>query len=97
MKYLNIIISIVVTLLFFSCSSDVKKSEKQKIKIDEQVKVSYISLNDDNAKALQRRGATIVKIAAMDLGKALKNAMEEHGAEYAIDFCNLEAMNITDS
>ena len=97
MKYFNIIISIIILFSVISCSTNAKKSEKQQTKIDENSKVSYISLTDVNAKTLQKRGAIIIKLAATELGSALKKAINNEGAEKAILFCNHNAIKITDS
>ncbi len=97
MKSFNIIFSIIIIFSVISCNTDTNKSEKQQNKAEEQDKVSYISLTDVNAKALQKRGASIVKLAATELGSTLKKTIKKDGAEKAILFCNNNAMKITDS
>ena len=97
MKYLNQVLFVIIIFSVISCNTDTNESEKQKNITDEQDKISYISLSDVNAKAIQKRGATITKVAATELSSALKKAIKNEGAEKAILFCNLNAIKITDS
>lgn len=97
MKYPIILISFVLMISIVSCTSNNKESDKQQDKSGNQVKVSYISLNDPKTKDIQKKGAIIVRLATTELGKALNKAIKEEGAENAIDFCNHRAMKITDS
>ncbi len=95
MKFSSIII-VVSILVITSCNSndtneDTKKEEKK------DVKVSYIHQNDQTSDAIKHQGARIVKQTEVALGTALKKAMAEDGPEYAIQFCNHEAMPLTDS
>lgn len=83
-------------LITVSCNQSTdNKSEKEKKNDD--VKVSYIYQNDETFNAIKKQGAIIVKQTEVALGSALKNALAEGGPEYAIDFCNLQALKITDS
>ena len=54
-------------------------------------------LNDSLQTALLERGGKIAKLAGKSLQKSLQNAIKEGGLEYAISFCNMEAIPITDS
>jgi len=97
MKYLLLIINITIALVFASCSSENNSTEKQKSKPIDNTKVSYVYQDDAQTKSIKNKGATIVKIATINLGKALNRAVKEEGAENAIDFCNHNAISITDS
>jgi len=97
MKYILLITQITIVLLLTSCSSVNNDTEKQQKKSVDNTKVSYVYQNDAQTKSIKNKGATIVKIATINLGKALNKAVKEGGAEKAIDFCNLNAMSITDS
>ncbi len=94
-----ILLMIAASILIFACSSNNSngnRSEKEDNNID-NTKVSYVYQNDAKFDALNKKGAKIVKISEVALGSKLKKAIAEGGLEYAIDFCNLEAMKITDS
>jgi uncharacterized lipoprotein YehR (DUF1307 family) len=97
MKYLLIIINITIILSFTSCSPCDNSTEKEDNNSNADVKVSYVYQNDAQTKNIKRKGATIVKLATLTLGKALNKAVLEDGAEKAIDFCSHQAMSITDS
>ena len=57
----------------------------------------YINLNDSVKNALIKKGNIIAQKSGLSLQKALKEAINEGGLEYAIEFCNIEALPITDS
>ncbi len=96
MKHSYIIIGIVLSIILSSCSpKNAKKSNKKDENKD--VKVSYIHQDDKTFDAIKKQGAIIAKQTQVELGTALKNAIAKGGHEYAIDFCNLEAISITDS
>jgi len=100
---LKSVIGIIFFSLIIGCSN--QKSEK---KSDHQKDIStsinlqnesyeYVILDDSLKKGLIKRGSKIAKLTASSLQKALKNAIKEDGLEYAIEICNIDALNITDS
>ena len=100
---LKSVISIIFFSLIIGCSN--QKSEK---KSDHQKDIStsinlqnesyeYVILDDSLKEKLIKRGSKIAKLTASSLQKALKNAITEDGLEYAIEICNIDALNITDS
>ncbi len=97
MKYPIVLISFVLLFSIISCTSNIKESDEQQNKSDDDVRISYVFQDDEQTKSLRKRGAVIAKISTITLGEALQKAIKENGAEQAIDFCNHEAMKITDS
>jgi hypothetical protein len=82
--------------IFFSvtgCENQPSKTENT----DNPAKQHEIILNDSLQTALLERGGKIAKLAGKSLQKSLQNAIKEGGLEYAISFCNVEAIPITDS
>jgi len=57
----------------------------------------YIVLNDSVREALTTQGKLISIRAKKAIKFALQNAIKEGGLEYALEYCNLNAMPITDS
>ena len=101
--FLKLLIGIIFFSLIIGCSN--QKSEK---KSDHQKDIStsanlqdgtyeYVILDDSLKKELIKRGSKIAKLTASSLQKALKNAIREDGLVYAIEICNIDALNITDS
>ncbi len=87
-----------VSLVFGLISCDTAQDKKEKASSgDKDVKVSYIYQNDKTFKAIKKKGAAISTITQVELGKALNAALAQGGPEYAVGFCNLEALRITDS
>ena len=97
MKYPIILISFILLFSIVSCTSNIKETDEQQNKSDDTVRVSYVYQDDEQTKSLRKRGAVIAKLSTNALGEALNKAIKESGAEHAINFCNLEAMKITDS
>ncbi len=96
MKYSYIIIGITLSIIISSCSSNNTEDSNEK-DINDNVKVSYIHQDDQTFDAIKKQGAIIAKQTQVELGTALKNAILKGGHEYAVNFCNLEALTITDS
>lgn len=86
-----------MSILLSGCLSDNNEKDKQKNKLDDNIKVSYIDPKDEKVKILKKKGGAIAKIATVELGKKLKIAIDELGLEEAINFCNIEALELTDS
>jgi len=98
MKYIKTTLSLALLVAIVGCSSNATKSNQQKKSSNNnETRVSYVYQNDAQTKSLRKKGAIIVKLAATSLGKALNKSVKEDGAENAIDFCNHNAMSITDS
>ena len=96
MKYSLKVVCLSIVVLIVSCTSD-KKNNSEENKSDDGVRVSYIFQNDAQSKSLKKRGAVVTKLSTKELGKALREEIKKGGLEYALDFCNLEAIKITDS
>ena len=101
MKIKSSIILILITALFVfvSCSSDKTKTDnnKDQSKKENKKKLAYYFHDEEQVKELKSRAAKIAKISQLALGRKLKKAISDDGLEYAVGFCNLEAMKITDS
>jgi len=93
MKHLLLSGLLVVALLLSACSNQAPKQEKE----NKAESVSTIQLNDSTIKKLTLRGDSIAKTAQAAFQTSLKKAIKSGGMEYAISFCNIKAMHITDS
>jgi len=90
---LKTILGIFVFLFIAGCENQPAKTENT----DNPAKQHEIALNVSLQTALLERGGKIAKLAGKSLQKSLQNAIKEGGLEYAISFCNVEAIPITDS
>lgn len=93
----NTILTLVIFVIALSSCAPKEEKKEQKVKKKDDVQVSYIKQNDETYNTLKKKAAAVIKISEVELGKALQNALKEGGPEYAVDFCNIEAMEITDS
>ena len=109
----NIMTEIKITLLslailfFIGCDNPNEKADKQAPQ--EFVKKEYvpvtvipetvtnITLNDSIRLVLKDRGRVIAAVTQKALKKELMKAVTEGGAVHAVSFCNVRAMEITDS
>ena len=103
MKKIILKTATVTTLLFIlaGCFNQTD-SQKKEQKVNKNTALpnesaNYIQLNDSLNMALINQGNMIAQKAGLSLQKALKEAISEGGLEYAIAFCNVEALPITDS
>lgn len=96
MKYTKTLFFLALLIVITSCSENNKESERKK-KSKDEITISYLLKDDAQTKNINQKGEMIVRLSTNDLGKALTKAITEKGAENAIEFCNLEAINITDS
>ncbi len=87
---------IIFIFLLSSCSNSPTQTKNEK-PIKKDVKVSYISQNDETFNTIKKKGSSIAIITQVELGKSLKNSLANGGPENAISFCKLEAIRITDS
>jgi hypothetical protein len=80
----NIVLSVSLISLLFSCSPDApSESTQQQLEIDSTY---YLE-----------KGQEITQATFDTLSKTLQNAIAERGIAGAIEFCNIEALPITDS
>ena len=73
-------------IIIFMISSCGRREEKQAAQREESLKQEYL-----------QKGGEIVNLSQSELLKNVSHAMKTGGPEYAIDFCNLHAMEIKDS
>jgi len=97
MKYTLFFMSLIFLFGYTGCSSPNDKTSKKNNKVANEVKVTYAFENDDHTKIIMSKGSRIAKLATIMLGEALNKSIKEEGLENAIDFCNQNAMTITDS
>ena len=91
---LYLIISFLTSMLIFSACSNQQPQQESESKT---TKTNSILLTDSLKNVLIQRGDNIAKHAQAAFQTALKKAIKSEGMEYAIGFCNTEAMQITDS
>lgn len=94
--YKFIISLFTLTIILVGCVNQTEKS-KEKEEKNKKSKVSTIVLDDNMKSTLIQRGDNIAKHAQAAFQIALKEAIQSEGMEYAIGFCNIEALPITDS
>jgi len=97
-----------LTILFFvGCDNPDKKADKQTpqefvkkeyvpVKIVPET-VTNITMNDSIRLLIKERGRVIAAVTQKTLKKELMKAVTEGGAVHAVSFCNVRAMEITDS
>lgn len=90
MKSTSLIFATVFSAFLFSCNN--KGKTEQKINTSET-----ISTQEVNKEALIQAGDSIAMHAQKTLLGNVAKAIEKGGTEYAVDFCNIRAIPITDS
>lgn len=90
---LKSLLSIMIALLIGSCCTQSSKTENT----DAHKPMLNLTINDSLQKVLLDKGTKITNLAGKSLKKSLQNAIQKDGLEYAIDFCNVKAIPITDS
>jgi hypothetical protein len=80
-------------MLISACTHQPSQQQKG----NDAEKVVFIQLTDSVKNLLIHRGDLIAKQAQSAFQTVLKKAIKSEGMEYAIGFCNTEAMKITDS
>lgn len=91
---------IVLSLLITGCCNQNSSTENDNQQTSTETAVDQnesIVLNDSLKVLLTNKGVEIAGLTTSALQKALKGAIQEGGLEYAIKFCKLEALEITDS
>lgn len=84
MKYTVIIVLLLLTAVTFTkCTSSTEGNHNV--------------LSEETIAGLVQIGDSIANIAQQTLMKNVATAMQKGGSEYAVDFCNLQAMPLTDS
>ena len=73
-------------LILFMISSCVKRAEKQAEQKEESIKQEYL-----------QKGGGIVNLTQSELLKNVSHAMKLGGPGYAVDFCNIRAIQLKDS
>ncbi len=83
---------------FGSCNQQLSKddSNSQKNPIEEAF-LESTPAQDTTLEVYRRQGKEIVKATFTALSSQLKSAMKQGGVPYAVTFCNVTAMPITDS
>lgn len=103
MKKIILKIVTVTALLFIlaGCFNQTDNQKKQqKATNDTELpneSTNYLQLNDSLSMDLINQGNLLAQKTGLSLQKALKKAINEGGLEYAIEFCHIEALPITDS
>lgn len=87
---------IALAILLGGCMNQTGKS-KEKVEKNNKSEISSTVLSDNLKSTLIKRGDSIAKHAQVAFQRALRAAIQSGGMEYAIGFCNLEALPITDS
>lgn len=77
----------------FSCNSDLRQIENQ----NEDAAQTVLPNFSENEIQYLAEGKKIAGEAQGVLGKNLMNAIQTKGTKYAVEFCNIEAINLTDS
>lgn len=89
-----------IGVLFFlsSCNNQLSKKEKNTDKNPvEEAFGEATPAQDTSLEVYRRQGKEIVKASFSALSSQLKSAMKQGGVPYALTFCNVTAMPITDS
>lgn len=88
------------SVLFTSCGdSETDKSAEEKVEHTEakEVEEEKPSLTEEERSTLQTNALKVVKISFKTLAKNVKQAMANGGVQHAAEFCNANAMPLTDS
>lgn len=96
MKYLTIFL-LLISIVFITSCAPKNETKSKKMETLKDVKVSYISQSDQTFKSIKKQASIVIKQTEVALGRALKKAIAEGGPEHAVEFCNLKAIQITDS
>lgn len=87
-----------VLVFLSSCNHQLSKKEKNTDKNPvEEAFVEASPAKDTTLEVYRRQGKEIVKASFSALSSQLKSAMKQGGVPYALTFCNVTAMPITDS
>ncbi len=93
LKITKAILGIFLSIFIAGCISQDSKKENTQISESE----TYLALNDSLQTALINKGNEIARLTTISLQRSLQEAIKKGGLEYAISFCNTEAIPLTDS
>lgn len=88
---------IVFALIAKSCINDENKGEQKVQKTEVKTEKQKIKAAEEKAMSPLEKGKSIAQATQAALGKNLMQAIGEKGTAGAIEFCNIEAIPITDS
>ncbi|MEE4259636.1 MAG: DUF3365 domain-containing protein [Bacteroidales bacterium] len=97
---LKTLAAILLSVLITGCCNQNSGTEKNDQQTATEAAVNQnetVILDDSLKRTLIEKGTEVAGRTTSALQKALKGAIQEGGLEYAIKFCNLEALEITDS
>ena len=103
MKPYTILLFVLVAIASFSCNNpnnaktDTVAQEIYQPAVIQPDTTIYIILNDSVRDELAKQGRRISYQAKLAIKSALQNAIQNGGMEHALEYCNLNAMEITDS
>lgn len=80
-------------IVFYSCNSN---DSTKNMNSEETAKMDEI-MDDINQVDYLTQGKRIAEASQATLGKNLMNAINKGGTKYAVEFCNVEAIPLTDS
>jgi hypothetical protein len=93
-------IYLIVALLFASCRGNSDKAGDRDVTISDK-KTTIEKLAEQQEQAVMEKylklGGEIATITQTELLKAVQGAISSGGPAYAVDYCNIEAMDIKDS
>ena len=94
----NLALLLLLSGIFASCNQQVTKGEgNSKKNLVEEAFVEATPTQDTTLEVYRRQGKEIVKATFSALNLQLKSAMKQGGVPYALTFCNVTAIPITDS
>ena len=91
MKYSYSVLIIAIIFIFSACKNEPKEDNTSKQKEEQIEAISKID------PSYQQIGLNIAFKTKAQLGKHLMGTMKEKGAIAALEFCNIKAMQLTDS
>ncbi|HEY9113221.1 MAG TPA: DUF3365 domain-containing protein [Bacteroidales bacterium] len=106
MKTRLVLLLLLGMFISFSCCNTSNKTNSKTVKAEEKIyhppvikpdTTIYIVLNDSMREVLTTQGKLISIRAKKAIKNALQNAIKDGGLEYALEYCNVNAMPITDS
>lgn len=89
------IFGLIIVATLFSCNST-SNEEQELDKLEQAAQMQEQNIAEESIDYLTE-GKQIAGEAQATLGKNLMNAINSKGTKYAVEFCNIEAMKITDS
>lgn len=78
-----LLLSIIITVSIFGCQNRETRSQK--------------TLSKDDISIYEKKGGELVEATQRELASNLVGAIQEKGTEGALEFCNIQAIPLTDS